>query len=61
MRAARFFHTLESGNPEATVRNTGPVFLAETPQTDSFAGMTKYYSMGIVFYNAGTSAIRPSQ
>ncbi len=33
--AVRFLHTLESGNPEAVVRNVGPVFLAETPQRDS--------------------------
>ena len=28
-------HSRESGNPEATVRNVGPVFLTETPQRDS--------------------------
>ena len=33
---------LESGNPEATVRNIGAVFLTETPQQiPAFAGMTK--------------------
>ena len=30
-------------------------------QIPAFAGMTKYYSMGIVFCNADTSAIRPSR
>ena len=40
---ARFLHTLESGNLEATVRNVGPVFLTETPQTDSrFRGNDEY-------------------
>ena len=39
--AVRFLHTLESGNPDAVVRNVGPVFLAETPQEiPAFAGMT---------------------
>ena len=34
-------HSRESGNPEATVRYTGPVFLAETLQEiPAFAGMT---------------------
>ncbi len=32
---SRFLHTLESGNPEAAVRNIGAVFLTETPQADS--------------------------
>ena len=41
MRTVRFLHTLENGNPEAAVRYTGPVFLAETPrQIPAFAGMT---------------------
>ena len=34
-------HSRESGNPEAAVRNVGPVFLRKTPQRiPAFAGMT---------------------
>ena len=55
-------HSRESGNPEAAVRYTGPFLLRKRrKQIPAFAGMTKYYSMGIVFYGADTSAIRPSR
>ena len=41
VRGIQFLHTLESGNPEAAVRNVGPLFLTETPQQiPAFAGMT---------------------
>ncbi len=42
-----FRHSRESGNPEAVVRNVGPVFLTETPQRDSrFRGNDEVLSYG---------------
>ena len=55
-------HSRESGNPEAVVRNIGPVFLRKRrKEIPAFAGMTKCYSVVIVLYNTVTSAIRLSR
>ena len=49
----------ESGGGHPLYR---PGFITEPPQQiPAFAGMTKYYSVVIVFYNAVTSAIRLSR
>ena len=59
MRAAGFLHTLGSGNLLRRFRKKNRADIADGRlRIPAFAGMTKYYSTGIVFYNADTSAIR---
>ena len=42
VRGIQFLHTLESGNPQAIVRNVGPVFLRKRrKEIPAFAGMTR--------------------
>ena len=62
MRAVRFLHTLESGNLLRRFRKKNRADIADGRlRIPAFAGMTKYYSVVIVFYNAFTSAIRLSR
>ena len=55
-------HSRESGNLLRCFRKKNRADIADGRlQIPAFAGMTKYYSMGTVFYDADTSAIRPSR
>ena len=55
-------HSRESGNPLRRFRKkkTGR-YCGRRLRIPAFAGITKYYSVVIVFYNAGASAIRLSR
>ena len=55
-------HSRESGNLLRRFRKKNRADIADgRRRIPAFAGMTKYYSAVIVFYNADTSANRPSQ